>query len=222
MEKANVYIKTSGDGRIPVYASPHAAGCDLYASKEAVIRPGETIIMPLNFVMALSEGMEAQIRPRSGLALRTSLRLPNSPGTIDADYRNDVGVIMYNSFNPSLLPQMIMYDSDLLEQLDKYYRPVALEDYLAEKQPLRKTGGHANETLWQSLMNTVIFIDENDNPYGTLYIQKGDRIAQMIISRHVQANFIEHDNPESIGINRGGGFGSTGTSAIDESVKQER
>ncbi len=90
----DVYIKVEGEGKIPVYASKHAAGCDLFATEDMAVRPGETKIMPLHFSMAIGSDLEAQIRPRSGLSLKTQLRLPNSPGTIDSDYRDMVGVIL--------------------------------------------------------------------------------------------------------------------------------
>ena len=66
-----VYIKVWGEGRIPQYASNHAAGCDLFATMDMAIRPGETKIMPLDFSMAIDTDLEAQVRPRSGLSLRT-------------------------------------------------------------------------------------------------------------------------------------------------------
>ena len=86
-----VYIKVWGEGRIPQYASNHAAGCDLFATMDMAIRPGETKIMPLDFSMAIDTDLEAQVRPRSGLSLRTDLRIANSPGTVDSDYRDTVG-----------------------------------------------------------------------------------------------------------------------------------
>ncbi len=89
--KVNVYIKVSENGKLPSYGSLNAAGCDLYATKDMEIKPGETKVMPLNFIMAMDENLEAQIRPRSGLSLKTNLRVPNSPGTIDSDYRDTVG-----------------------------------------------------------------------------------------------------------------------------------
>ena len=91
--KIDVYIKVEGYGRIPEYASENAAGCDLYATEDMAIRPGETKIMPMDFIVAFPPEIEAQIRPRSGLSLKTDLRIPNGPGTIDSDYRDKVGII---------------------------------------------------------------------------------------------------------------------------------
>ena len=83
---------------VPTYATPGSAGADLYAANtEAVeLAPGARAVIPCGFSMALPEGYEAQVRPRSGLALKNGITLPNSPGTIDADYRGEVGVILLN------------------------------------------------------------------------------------------------------------------------------
>lgn len=210
MTEAEVYINISESGYTPLYASPQAAGCDLFASEDIVIRPGDTVIAPLGIVIALPEGTEAQIRPRSGLSLRTELRLPNSPGTIDSDYRHSVGVLLQNTFNPALLPDIIAMNPDLIDTLNRHYRAVTLQNWLLEKEPMSKRLSNLTDEAWQMCMSTTLFLDELDNPYGTIYIKKGDRIAQMVISRHLRARFIEHPDPASIGHNRGGGFGSTG------------
>jgi len=83
---------------IPTYATSGSAGADLYAANtEAVeLSPGARALIPCGFSMALPEGYEAQVRPRSGLALKNGITLPNTPGTIDADYRGEVGVILLN------------------------------------------------------------------------------------------------------------------------------
>ncbi len=83
---------------IPVRATPHAAGYDCVAAMETAVtlQPGERYLVPLGFEMALPETMEAQIRPRSGLALKHGVTLANAPGTIDADYRGEVRVILVN------------------------------------------------------------------------------------------------------------------------------
>lgn len=83
---------------LPIYASSGAAGADIMAAIEAtvIIPPGGRALVPCGFQMALPAGYEAQVRPRSGLALRHGVTLPNSPGTIDADYRGEVAVILMN------------------------------------------------------------------------------------------------------------------------------
>lgn len=83
---------------LPAYATEHAAGMDLCAAveKDVVIEPGRRALIPTGLAIALPEGFEAQVRPRSGLALKQGVTVLNSPGTIDADYRGEVQVILAN------------------------------------------------------------------------------------------------------------------------------
>lgn len=83
---------------LPCYMTPHSAGMDLYAdlTEDLVVHPGERILVPTGIAIALPEGFEAQIRPRSGLALKHGISLVNAPGTIDADYRGEISVILIN------------------------------------------------------------------------------------------------------------------------------
>ncbi len=83
---------------LPEYATAASAGLDLRASLESpvTLRPLERKLIPTGLYVALPEGCEAQIRPRSGLALKHGVSLLNSPGTIDADYRGEIGVILAN------------------------------------------------------------------------------------------------------------------------------
>lgn len=83
---------------LPSYATAHAAGADLLAAvtDPVVIPPGGRALIPTGLAIALPPGFEGQVRPRSGLALKHGLTLPNSPGTIDADYRGEVKVILAN------------------------------------------------------------------------------------------------------------------------------
>jgi dUTP pyrophosphatase len=88
-----------GDGLpLPSYATPHAAGLDLLAaiSAEVVLAPRGRALIPTGIAIALPPELEAQIRPRSGLALKAGITVLNSPGTIDADYRGEIGVILVN------------------------------------------------------------------------------------------------------------------------------
>lgn len=84
---------------LPGYATPGAAGMDLLAAIETpiTIEPGQRKLIPTGFCIALPQGYELQIRPRSGLALKHGITLPNSPGTIDEDYRGEIGVIVLNT-----------------------------------------------------------------------------------------------------------------------------
>ncbi len=83
---------------LPSYATPQAAGMDLCAavSADIILQPGQRVLVPTGLSMALPEGYEAQVRPRSGLALKHGVTVLNSPGTIDADYRGEVQVILAN------------------------------------------------------------------------------------------------------------------------------
>lgn len=85
-------------GRLPRYATPQSAGMDVHAFLPApvTIAPGQRALIPTGLRVALPEGYEMQLRPRSGLALRHGITLLNSPGTVDADYRGEIGVILAN------------------------------------------------------------------------------------------------------------------------------
>lgn len=83
---------------LPAYMTEDAAGLDIYAAVETGLKlePGQIALVPTGFAMALPKGFEAQIRPRSGLAVKHGLTLINSPGTIDADYRGEVKIAIIN------------------------------------------------------------------------------------------------------------------------------
>ncbi|MEM9582809.1 MAG: dUTP diphosphatase [Pseudomonadota bacterium] len=85
---------------LPTYETAGAAGADLRANfpdrKPVTLEPGERILVPTGLRIAIPHGFEAQIRPRSGLALKHGISLPNTPGTIDSDYRGPLGVIVIN------------------------------------------------------------------------------------------------------------------------------
>jgi dUTP pyrophosphatase len=96
---AVVRLPHGADLPLPAYATADAAGMDLLAAVAApvVIPPGGRALIPTGLTIALPPGYELQVRPRSGLALRHGIVLPNSPGTIDADYRGEVQVIVMNA-----------------------------------------------------------------------------------------------------------------------------
>lgn len=87
-----------GELPLPAYETEHAAGMDIRAalSGDVVVRPGERLLVPTGLQMAIPVGYEAQIRPRSGLAIRHGITMLNTPGTIDADYRGEIRVIVIN------------------------------------------------------------------------------------------------------------------------------
>jgi dUTP pyrophosphatase len=84
--------------QLPAYATPGSAGCDVRAAleKPITLAPGQRAVLPCGFCMALPKGWEAQVRPRSGLAVRHGVTVLNAPGTIDADYRGEVMVPLIN------------------------------------------------------------------------------------------------------------------------------
>ena len=146
-ERVNISIELCHkDAILPTYAKEGDAGMDIYSVEDVIIPAGETRIVPTGLKVAIPNGYEIQIRPRSGLSFKTPLRIPNAPGTIDAGYRDEVGIIITNT-------------------------------------------------------------DQNSN----FTIEKGTRIAQMVLQKVPKINWEVTDSVENIGINRGGGFGSTGT-----------
>ncbi len=86
-----------GDGLpLPARATPGAAGMDIVSAVEITIAPGSRVLVPTGLTMAVPHGFEIQLRPRSGLALKHGISLPNTPATIDSDYRGELQVIMIN------------------------------------------------------------------------------------------------------------------------------
>lgn len=97
MQQVNVKIvKLVDAATLPTYAHEDDAGLDLYAAEETEILPGETALIATGIAIELPMGTEAQVRPRSGLALKHSVTVLNTPGTIDAGYRGEIGVILIN------------------------------------------------------------------------------------------------------------------------------
>ena len=101
MTIVNVQILPHGTGlKLPEYETVNSAGMDLMAAidenEELILKTGSRFLVPTGFAMALVEGFEAQVRPRSGLAWKNGVTVLNSPGTIDADYRGEVKVILIN------------------------------------------------------------------------------------------------------------------------------
>lgn len=140
-----IQVVNKGHQPLPQYATAQSAGMDLRANidEPIVLRPMERRVVPTGLYIALPEGFEAQVRPRSGLALRKGITVLNSPGTIDADYRGEIGVLLIN---------------------------LSIEDFV---------------------------------------INDGERIAQMIIARHEQGEFVEVEQLDET--ERGdGGYGHTG------------
>lgn len=98
MEKVKVKIVNVSGNEIPKYETTMSAGMDLRANlkEDVLLKPGGRALIPTGIRIQLPEGYEAQVRPRSGLAIKKGVTVLNAPGTVDADYRGDVGVILIN------------------------------------------------------------------------------------------------------------------------------
>lgn len=88
--------KLHPDAEIPQYAKPGDSGFDLRAIEDVSVSPGQTKLVPSGLAFEIPAGYEMQVRPRSGLSLKTAMHLRNAPGTVDSGYRNDVGIIVCN------------------------------------------------------------------------------------------------------------------------------
>ena len=97
MIQIQIHRLPHGEGLpLPAYATPHAAGMDVVAAEDFVLQPGQRHAVATGFRVAIPQGYEIQVRPRSGLALKHGISVPNAPGTVDADYRGELKVILIN------------------------------------------------------------------------------------------------------------------------------
>lgn len=151
--------------KLPEYANPWDSGMDVRAAETVQIAPGETKIVPTGLKFAIPEGYEIQVRPRSGLSLKTPLRICNSPGTIDSGYRDELGIIISNA-------------SPVYSQNEK--------------------------------KENVYYVSGEKHGFGTYVIEKGDRIAQIVLQKVPRIKFNIVENVREYGTDRKGGFGSTG------------
>lgn len=132
-----------GEGlSLPFYATEQSAGVDLTTAidEDKILDPGKRHLFPCGFVMALPEGYEAQIRPRSGLALKHGITVLNTPGTIDADYRGEVRVILVNLGDE---PFTVSRGMRIAQMVIAPFTHVKIEkgQGLAEETTTRSTGG---------------------------------------------------------------------------------
>ena len=98
MREIEVAVEICREGvKLPEYQNEWDSGMDVCAAEDVTIRPNETVIVPTGLKLAIPQGYEIQVRPRSGITLRTPLRISNSPGTIDAGYRYELGIIITNT-----------------------------------------------------------------------------------------------------------------------------
>lgn len=103
------------DAKMPVYARIGDAGMDIFALEDIEVNPGETKLIPTGIKVAIPIGYELQVRPKSGRALKTKLRVANTPGTIDSGYRDEIGVIIENIESPI---------KDITYEFDSHDRPI--------------------------------------------------------------------------------------------------
>ncbi len=96
-KEVEVFIELKEGAIMPKYAHESDAGMDVYALEDVMILPMETKIIPTGIKVAIPEGYEIQVRPRSGISSKTPLRISNSPGTIDTGYRDEIGIIVTNT-----------------------------------------------------------------------------------------------------------------------------
>lgn len=125
---------------VPAYATEHSAGMDLMAAivGDIILAPMERVLVPTGFIMALSEGYEAQIRPRSGLAYKNGITVLNAPGTIDADYRGEVKVLLVNLSNE---PFTISAGMRIAQMVIAPYTKASLQQVDAVSETVRGAGG---------------------------------------------------------------------------------
>lgn len=122
-----VRVINKGHQPLPAYATPQSAGMDLRANLEnpVVLQPMERRLIPTGLYIALPEGAEAQVRPRSGLALKHGITVLNSPGTIDPDYRGEVKVLLINLSNE---PFEIKHGERIAQMVIARFQQVALQE----------------------------------------------------------------------------------------------
>ncbi len=125
---------------LPAYMTEGSAGMDLFAAvkEPIVIGPMSTALVPTNLKIELPAGYEAQIRPRSGLALRDKITLPNSPGTIDSDYRGEIKVIMLNL---GAEPFVVNRGDRIAQMVVSKYARVEWKEALSLNETSRGDGG---------------------------------------------------------------------------------
>lgn len=98
MHTISIVATIESDECLPTYGSDLAAGADVraFVAQEVILEPGASVLIPTGLRLAIPDGYEVQVRPRSGLALKHQITVLNTPGTIDADYRGEIGVILIN------------------------------------------------------------------------------------------------------------------------------
>ncbi len=139
----------ASDLPLPAYATEHSAGMDLLAAinEQKQLQPGERALIPTGIAIALPEGYEAQVRPRSGLALKHGVTVLNAPGTIDADYRGEVGVVLVNQGHE---PFVITPGMRIAQMVVAPYSRVAWHAVASLESSIRGAGGFGSTGLNES------------------------------------------------------------------------
>ena len=138
-----VKIVNKGRQQLPAYATSQSAGMDIRANIDEAIelQPLERRLIPTGLFMALPDGYEAQVRPRSGLALKHGITVLNTPGTIDADYRGEVGIILVNLSNT---PFTIEPGERVAQMVIAKYEQAAMEEVEVLDETERGAGGYGH------------------------------------------------------------------------------
>ena len=132
--------KLSQDAVIPQYQTTGAAGFDFHAIEDMEIFPRQTVLVKTGLSMEIPEGYELQVRPRSGMSLKTKMRVANSPGTIDSDYRGEICIIMENMGMLGSLPYEIKKGDRVAQGvICPVYQATFIEDELSDTE--RGEGG---------------------------------------------------------------------------------
>lgn len=140
MDSVSVKIINKSCNKLPSYATEGSAGMDLYADiKDSIsIKPMERVLIPTGIYIELPKGYEAQVRPRSGLSFKKGLTVANAPGTIDSDYRGEIGVIMVNLSNEE---QVIEKGERIAQMIVAKYSFVFLQEVDSIESSDRGSGG---------------------------------------------------------------------------------
>ncbi len=150
MEEIQVRIvrlrETDADIPLPQYATAGSAGMDICAAvnEDIILAPGETLLVPTGFAVELPLGYEAQIRPRSGLAIKHQIGILNSPGTIDSDYRGEVKIILTN-FGKA--PFVIKRGDRIAQMVVSGYSRVEWQEVSELQQSSRGSGGFGHSGI---------------------------------------------------------------------------
>lgn len=159
----------------PFYATEKSAGMDICAfiQDDIVLNPKERVLVPTGLYIQLPDGYEAQIRPRSGLALKKGITVLNSPGTIDADYTGEVGIILINLSNE---PFTIKSGERIAQMVISTYNVIQWDDVEALTKTERGDGGfgHTGKSIEdvEKPSNTFYFLYTTPGPYANTHLEE--------------------------------------------------